>query len=241
MSWVSPPAADRSWSVRPNPPRKAASIRSSRRIIISRRIRWSTPIWPRDTGRAASCRSCRAAKPGTATDCTAALKAVDPNINIAADAHLSVRLAVELRARHQDGVARSPTDRRCSRVLHQVEEHSAGDPPFLRLSIHCECRRRGEQGRRIGGPRKADRTPRDFARFGLPGRENHRSQHRVSAAGRLAHLSGARLDRQRVGAVHGAAHRRVEDGEQRRLLLYRQEPTAATTSRATRDCARRTG
>ena len=137
---------------------------------------------------------------------------------------LQVRLAVELRARHQDGLARSPPDLRCRRVLHQVEQHPAGNPPLLRFPVHRQCRRRGEQGRRNGAACAAHRTSGDFGRRGLSECQDHRSKRLVAAAGGFAHLSGARLDRQRLrGVHHGAGGAGLETGQQRRLVLCRQK------------------
>ena len=134
---------------------------------------WFTPMPPKDSGRAASCRSCRRAT-GHRHRLRRGAESSQPQHHDRRYAQLSIRLAVELRARHQDLVVRSPRDLRCGRVLHQVEEHSAGNPPLLRLPVHRECRRGGEQGRRDGAARKADRTARILARRRLSGRQDHR-------------------------------------------------------------------
>ena len=201
MSWVWPPAAVRPSSVRPRPHGKRRQSE----------IRGGLPPHPgpdglRQCGQglpARRHRPHRAERRGGHRDrLHRGVEGRGPQHQHRADAHLSVRLAVELRARHQNCVARSPATVDAAGFYIKWKNIQQEILLVLRLSIHRKCRRRSEQGRRIGGPRKAGGPPRAVARLGLPGCENHSGQPRVSADGRLAHLSGARLDRQRVGAIH---------------------------------------
>ena len=162
-------------------------------------------------------------EPGTSTDCVAALKAGRSQYHHLADTKLSIRFLVELRTRDENGMVGSPLVGGCGRVLHQVEQYSARDPAVLRLPIHGECRRRGEQGRRTGNPRAADGPPRIVAGSGLSGRENHSNRPRVAAGSRFAHLSGTGLDRQWRGVVHHSIDQRLENDQRRRLFLHRQK------------------
>ena len=139
---------------------------------------------------------------GTATDCTAALKAVDPNINIS-----------QTRTYQSDSLWNYELGTKTAWLDRRLTVDAAGF--YIKwkniqqeILLSCGFQYTANAGAAVskGGELEVRArpigTPRAVARLGLSGREDHPSQPRVSADRGLAHLSGARLDRQRVGAIH---------------------------------------
>ncbi len=131
---------------------------------------------------------------GTATDCVAALKQVDPNITIQ-----------DTSSYKSDSLWNYELGAKTAWLDHRVTVNAAASTSSGTTSSSRSCspadsstgKRRccGEQGRRDGDPCAADGTSRTVSRRGLSGRENHRSQRVIAAGGGLAGLSGSGLDR----------------------------------------------
>ena len=210
---VSPPAT------RP----KAASIRNSRRIITSRQDQMVyvnvakgyrpggiVPIVP--TGEA-----------GTATDCTAALKAVDPNINIS-----------QTRSFQSDSLWNYELGTKTAWLDHRLTVDAAAF--YIKwkniqqeILLSCGFQYTANAGAAVskGGELEVRARPTDPLEMslGLGYQDAKITQASIESPQAVGSPIYQVPDWTGNGSVQytAAAQRRVEDGEQRRLLLYRQE------------------